>query len=125
MLPAQLGTAIPGVTAAPPPRESKLKAQRRWRKAAITAMMQGKRTVQAAALLAEMRLLRDAEAQLRGIDSSSMHPLQSHGALKTWLCHNKAEWQAYGTDGGDGGDMGASSGGEDDGDDIGSKSMDE
>jgi len=120
MLPAQLGTAMPGVTAAPPPRESKLKAQRRWRTAAITAMLQGKRTVQAAPLLTEMQLLRDAEAQLRGVDSSGMHPHHNHGALKTWLCQNKVEWRAYATVDSDGGNMDASSGGEDDSDDAGS-----
>jgi predicted ATPase len=41
---------------------------------------------QAEWLLAQMQLLRDAEAQLRVVDSSFMHPLQSQGALKTWLC---------------------------------------
>lgn len=72
-----------------------------------------------------MQLLRDAEAQLRGVDSSGMHPLQNHGALKTWLCQNKVEWQAYATADGDGGDMDASSGDEDDGVGTGIDDMDD
>jgi hypothetical protein len=49
LLPLQLGERMAGVSAAPPARESKLAAHRRWRKVAITAMLVAKQLVAPAA----------------------------------------------------------------------------
>ncbi len=95
LLPLQLGERMAGVSAAPPARENKTAAQRRWRKAAITAMLAAKEPVTPAPLLLQMNKLRSAEAERRGIDASTMYPLQTSGALGNRLSKNNRTWQAF------------------------------
>ena len=94
-LPTQLGPPLAGVTASLSARETKPAAQRRWRTAAIIALLEGAVPVQATNLLVETGKLRTAEAVFRGVDITTMHELQSQGALRKWLSLNKTEWQAY------------------------------